>query len=99
METLGGYAFYGCTKLNTIAIPDSVTALVDVSIPENVSFIGSQAFYGCSSLRIPGSVTEIGTEAFSNCGMWSRDLLWKCPSDRFQCLQGRDGIGVLSLRS
>ncbi|MDE6585286.1 MAG: leucine-rich repeat domain-containing protein [Clostridia bacterium] len=58
----GGYiymsAFYGCSKLTSITIPD------------DLSSIGSYAFSGCSSLKgitIPNSVTSIGNNAFEYC--------------------------------
>ena len=46
-----------------------VTALV---IPEGVTRIGNDAFYGCTSLTsviIPDSVTSIGSWAFSGCDL------------------------------
>ena len=51
-------AFYDCTKLVSITIPDSVTS------------IDTCAFYGCTgltSIKIPNSVTSIGEGAFSQC--------------------------------
>jgi hypothetical protein len=74
-------AFYGCTSLTSVTIPNSVTvigtyafhgctSLTSVTIPDSVSSIGSYAFEGCTSLTsvtIPGRVTSIGGEAFARC--------------------------------
>ena len=78
---IGYKAFYNCTSLTNITIPDSVTAIGDyafydctlltsVTIPDSVTSIGEGTFGGCSSLTsvtIPDSVTEIGDVAFSVC--------------------------------
>lgn len=51
-------AFYNCSMLESITIPDNVTK------------IGERAFYGCSSLSsftVPNSVTNIGDFAFYGC--------------------------------
>ena len=45
-------------------------SLESITIPNNVTEIGSNAFWGCSSLtsiEIPNSVTEIGHDAFYGC--------------------------------
>ena len=78
---IGNYAFYYCTSLTSIIIPDSVTSidggaftscssLTSVTIPDSVTSIGDSAFYYCTSLTsvtIPDSVTSIGDSAFAYC--------------------------------
>jgi len=81
VTSIGGSAFYVCTSLASVTIPDSVTSigedafrgcsnLSSVWIPDSVTNIGNHAFAGCSSLTsmtIPDSVTSIGIRAFSGC--------------------------------
>ena len=78
---IDNYAFWGCSSLTEINIPDGVTSigsdafyncssLTEINIPDGVTSIGSYAFYGCSSLteiNIPDSVTSIGDDAFYRC--------------------------------
>ncbi len=55
VTAIGGGAFYGCSSLTSITIPNSITA------------IGDRAFSGCTgltSITIPSSVTYIGSYAF-----------------------------------
>ena len=80
-ESIGGGAFYYCTSLTSITIPESVTSigasafyqcyrLTSVTIPESVTSIGTYAFSLCTSLTsvtIPESVTSIGDRAFYQC--------------------------------
>ena len=81
IKTIGNYAFFWCSSLTSINIPDSVTSigeyafsgcssLTSINIPDSVTSIGKSAFSSCSSLTsitIPNSVTSIGDEAFWSC--------------------------------
>lgn len=78
--TIGGYAFFFCSSLKSVTIPNSVTSignsafeycynLTSIKIPHSVTSIGDWAFAGCyhlSSIEIYNSVKSIGRSAFSN---------------------------------
>ena len=57
ITSIGAYAFEGCYRLTSIAIPDSITS------------IGENAFAYCdlASITIPVNVTNIGPRAFNYC--------------------------------
>ena len=74
-------AFYDCTGLTSITIPNSVTSIGDrafcmctgltsITIPNSVTAIGVCAFQNCTgltSITIPNSVTYIEVGTFSGC--------------------------------
>lgn len=75
------YAFYGCTKLSSIHIPNSVVELGDgifaycdnlkkVVLSKSIKIIPAKCFLGCTSLRIlefPEGITKIASGAFERC--------------------------------
>ena len=79
--SIGFSAFYECTGLTSITIPNSVisigfsaffgcSGLTSITIPDSVTYIGDYAFNNCSSLtsiNIPNSLTSIGNYAFQYC--------------------------------
>jgi len=78
---IGDSAFYDCTSVTSVTIPDSVitigtgafsccSSLISVTISSNVTSIGADAFYNCAGLArvtIADSVTNIGDNAFNGC--------------------------------
>ncbi len=73
IQTIGGWAFEGCSNMSILSLPTtlktiedgafkSCTSLKTLVVPEGVTFIGDAAFYGCSKLvnvSLPSTLTKI----------------------------------------
>ena len=80
-DKIGDYAFYNCSRLTSLNLPDGITeigenafahcsGLTSLTLPAGITSIGEYAFYGCSgltSLTLPAGITEIGECAFYGC--------------------------------
>ena len=80
-DSIDDGAFYGCYKLKSVTISNSVasigdyafagcTNLTDIKFGDSVTNIGKWAFYNCKSLiniTVPNSVTCIESCAFYDC--------------------------------
>ena len=75
--TIGTSAFESCSNLQSVTLPNSITAinssafyyctkLGSVNLPEGLTSISQYAFYKCNldTIVIPSTVTSIGSKAF-----------------------------------
>lgn len=81
VQTIEERAFFECSDLTSVTLPNSITeigdnafwscgALEDINIPESVENIGQSAFWGCGaikSINIPESISEIKDNTFFSC--------------------------------
>lgn len=81
VETIEQSAFYDCTNLTGVIIPESVTAIGDyafgecesletLTLPEGIKTIGMEAFIHCNAFMefcVPGSVVRMGNSVFFEC--------------------------------
>ena len=81
VASIGFQAFYGCSNMTGVTIPNSITSirngafvgcsgLTSIMIPNSVTYIGSTAFAICTgltSITIPNSVTYLGDSLFLFC--------------------------------
>lgn len=81
ITSIGSFAFFNCTAIKAISIPDKVqniyekafyncTSLRLVDISDNLTFIGKSAFYNCEKIEaisLPDSLETISEKAFYLC--------------------------------
>lgn len=81
VTSIGDHAFYYCSELTSITMPDSIMKigtyafmgcikLASVVIPSGVTSINTYVFYGCTaliSIVMPSGVTGIASHAFYRC--------------------------------
>ena len=83
LETIGGYAFYGCRGLTSIDLSNCTSlrsigynaffncdGLTSITLSSSLTSIGSAAFSGCyglTSITLPSSLESIGNFAFDSC--------------------------------
>ena len=89
VTSIGSHAFYCCSELTSIVIPEGVTSigndsfygcfgLESITIPDGVTSIGTWSFsncYGLTTISIPDSVTSIGANPFSSCVALSETIV------------------------
>ena len=92
VTALEGYAFFNCTSLTSVVIPEGVvsigrsafencTGLTRAVIPSSVSDIGDSAFENCTQLTeavIPKGVTRIEDGTFFNCTSLTNVVIQDC---------------------
>ena len=83
LKVINQHAFYNCSKLTNIDIPNTVTyigtyafsgcaSLKSVTIPDGVTIVEKHTFSNCTNLQdiiVPKDITKIYDYTFSNCTM------------------------------
>jgi len=114
VTTIGDAAFFSCTGLTSLTIPNTVTSigrqsfktcsgLTSLTIPESVITIGEETFgrcYALSSVTISNTVTSIGNFAFLDAtGLTSLNIPDSVTSIGSSALQGTSTALVVKINN
>ena len=92
VASIGNYAFYSCSSLSSVTIPNSVISigayvfeacfsLNSITLPNSITTIMNNSFYFCyslTSITIPSSITNIYANAFYGCYSLNSITIPKC---------------------
>lgn len=92
LKTIGGYAFYNCSALQSITLPSGLetigynafnrSGLTSITLPGSVKEIGHSVFTSCANLTkavLPASLSTIPSHLFSECANLSEVTLPTSP--------------------
>ena len=101
VTTIGGWAFYGYTNLQTVTFEQNETSGASVQGGTGLTSIGMCAFNGCTgltSIELPASLTSIGSSAFSGCtGLKSIEIPASLTSIGMSAFQGCTGLANITV--
>lgn len=108
VRVIGNRAFYSCSSITSVAIPNSVNCigvqafwgcsnLTNIEIPQSVSVICREAFScsGLTSVIIPSSITDLGPQTFELCTNLTSVII----SNGIRSIGGQAFAGCTSLTS
>ena len=113
-DSIGRYAFSGCSGLTSLNLPDGITSIGDyafsgcsgltsLTLPAGITSISDYAFEGCSgltSLNLPAGITKIDYGTFYNCrSLTSLNLPAGITSIGDYAFEGCSGLTSLTLPS
>ena len=110
--TMNEQAFYNCSSLKKVTMPDTLQtigelafaeceSLESINIPTNVKTIGEQAFYNCRILKnitIPDSVTEIAENVFNGTNLCSGETELMAMKGTITCSEDSEACKYAKLK-
>ena len=111
VTAIGNRAFWECTSLKEVTIPQSVTSIGDyafnichnltsVTIKDAATSIGEEAFGGCTSLttlKLGEKIKTIGDFAFYSCSALTEVIIPQSVTSIGECAFDRCGLHTLTI--